>query len=49
MAERVAEVHCKAPRPEPITDDDARRCSVNIADPAEGWRVFNWAIRARAL
>lgn len=49
MAERVAEVHCKAPRAQPIGDDDARRCAVTIADPATGWHAFNWAIRARGL
>lgn len=49
MAERVAEVHCKAPRPKPIGDDDARRCAVTIADPATAWHAFNWSIRARNL
>lgn len=49
MAERVSEVHCKAPRPQPISDDDARRVTVTVADPGQGWRVFNWAIRARNL
>lgn len=49
MAERVAEVHCKAPAPSPISDEDARRCAVTIADPATGWHAFNWAIRARNL
>jgi ribulose-5-phosphate 4-epimerase/fuculose-1-phosphate aldolase len=49
MAERVAEVHCKAPRPAPITDDDARRCAISIADPTQGWKTFNWTIRARDL
>lgn len=43
MAERVAEVHCKAPRPQPISDDDARFCAV----PGLAWKSFNWAIRAR--
>jgi ribulose-5-phosphate 4-epimerase/fuculose-1-phosphate aldolase len=49
MAERVAEVHCKAPQPAPISPDDARRCAVTIADPATAWHAFNWAIRARGL
>ena len=49
MAERVAEVHCKAPRPKPIGDDDARRSARVIADPSQGWKTFNWAIRARSL
>jgi ribulose-5-phosphate 4-epimerase/fuculose-1-phosphate aldolase len=49
MAERVAEVHCKAPDPKPIGDDDAHRCATTIADPATAWHAFNWAIRARGL
>ena len=49
MAERVAEVHCKAPRPRPISDADASRCAVTIADPGTAWHAFNWAIRARAV
>lgn len=49
MAERVAEVHCKAPNPRPIDDDDARHAATRIADPATGWHVFNWAVRARGL
>jgi ribulose-5-phosphate 4-epimerase/fuculose-1-phosphate aldolase len=47
MAERVAEVHVKATRPTPIERDDAERCAVTIASPGQGWRVFNWAVRAR--
>jgi ribulose-5-phosphate 4-epimerase/fuculose-1-phosphate aldolase len=47
MAERVSEVHCKAPDPRPISDDDARRCAQVIAAPEQGWKTFNWAIRAR--
>lgn len=47
MAERVAEVHVKAPRPRPISRDDADRCAATIRSPGQGWRVFNWAIRAR--
>ncbi len=47
MAERVAEVHCKAPRPSPIDDADARRSATTIATPDQGWKTFNWAIRAR--
>jgi ribulose-5-phosphate 4-epimerase/fuculose-1-phosphate aldolase len=49
MAERVAEVHCKAPRPKPISDADARRCATTIGDPSQAWQAFNWAIRARGL
>ena len=47
MAERVAEVHVKATGAEPIDDEDAERCKVSIADPAQGWRAFNWAVRSR--
>lgn len=47
MAERVAEVHVKATGAEPISDEDAERCRASIADPAQGWRTFNWAIRSR--
>lgn len=49
MAERVAEVHCKAPAPTPISDDDARRCAATVADPATAWHAFNWTIRTRGL
>jgi ribulose-5-phosphate 4-epimerase/fuculose-1-phosphate aldolase len=49
MAERVAEVHCKAPRPSPISDDDARRAGGYVATAQQGWQVFNWTIRARGL
>jgi ribulose-5-phosphate 4-epimerase/fuculose-1-phosphate aldolase len=47
MAERVAEIHVKAVGAEPISDEDAERCKVSIADPAQGWKTFNWAIRSR--
>ena len=47
MAERVAEVHCKAPRPQPIGNEDARRVANTIGTPQQGWSVFNWTIRAR--
>ena len=43
MAERVAEVHCKAPRPQPISDDDARKSAL----PGLPWKTFNWAVRSR--
>jgi ribulose-5-phosphate 4-epimerase/fuculose-1-phosphate aldolase len=47
MAERVAEVHVKASRPRPISREDAARCAVSIASPGQGWKTFNWGIRAR--
>ena len=49
MAERVAEVHCKAPHPAPISDEDAERCFAVVGQPQQGWKTFNWAIRAREL
>ncbi len=49
MAERVAEVHCKAPRPAPISDREAEISARSIASPDQGWKVFNWAIRARGI
>ena len=47
MAERVAEVHVKAHRPQPISDVDALASAASIAAPETGWSTFNWAIRAR--
>lgn len=47
MAERVAEVHVKATDADPISDEDAERCRASIADPVQGWKTFNWAIRSR--
>jgi ribulose-5-phosphate 4-epimerase/fuculose-1-phosphate aldolase len=47
MAERVSAVHCKAPRPQPISDVDAARCAAVIGHPRQGWKTFNWAVRAR--
>lgn len=46
LAERVAEVHCKAPRPRPIGDDDALRSSTFVASAAQAWTTFNWEVRA---
>ena len=47
MAERVAEVHVKAHRPAPISDEAAAESARVIADPATGWHAFNWALRNR--
>lgn len=47
MAERVAEVHVKAAGAEPISGEDVERCKPSIATPKQGWRAFNWALRAR--
>lgn len=47
MAERVAEVHCKAPRSRPISDDDAGRTAAVATESSVGWKAFNWSIRSR--
>jgi ribulose-5-phosphate 4-epimerase/fuculose-1-phosphate aldolase len=47
MMERVAEVHVKAHRPQPISDEAARASARVMADPHQGWHAFNWALRAR--
>jgi len=47
MMERVAEVHVKARRPQPISDEAARASATVMADPRQGWHAFNWALRAR--
>lgn len=47
MAERVAEVHCKAPRPQPVSDTDAAKVAATLATPRTAWRVFNWTLRSR--
>ncbi len=44
MAERVAEVHVKAPNARPISDE-AARIAASTLQPAEvGWRVFQWLV-----
>jgi ribulose-5-phosphate 4-epimerase/fuculose-1-phosphate aldolase len=47
MMERVAEVHVKAHRPQPISDEAARTSASVMAQPPMGWHAFNWALRAR--
>ncbi len=47
MAERIAEVHVKADRPKPISDEAARESATATAPSHMGWTVFNWALRAR--
>jgi ribulose-5-phosphate 4-epimerase/fuculose-1-phosphate aldolase len=47
MMERVAEVHVKAHRPTPISDEAARASATVIGHPRQGWHAFNWAVRAR--
>jgi ribulose-5-phosphate 4-epimerase/fuculose-1-phosphate aldolase len=47
MMERVAEVHVKADRPQPIADAAAAQAATMIGDPRQGWNAFNWAVRSR--
>ncbi len=45
MAERVAEVHVKAPDAVPISDEAAKDVAVAMSAPAVGWKVFQWLAR----
>ncbi len=45
MAERVAEVHVKAPDARPISDDAAKVAAATMAVPQTGWRSFQWLQR----
>lgn len=42
MAERVAEVHVKAPNGKAISDDAAKVAAATMADPDTGHRGFHW-------
>ncbi|MDH3294441.1 MAG: class II aldolase/adducin family protein [Acidimicrobiia bacterium] len=42
MAERVAEVHVKAPNAKPISDEAAAVAASTVGDRHAGWRVFQW-------
>lgn len=46
MAERVAEVHVKAPDGRPISDEAARVAASTLAPENVGWRVFQWLLRS---
>ena len=46
MAERVAEVHVKAPNGIPISDDAAAVAAETLAPPSTGWRLFQWLLRS---
>jgi ribulose-5-phosphate 4-epimerase/fuculose-1-phosphate aldolase len=46
MAERVAEVHVKAPHGKPISDHGAAIAASTMAQPEAGWRVFQWLQRS---
>jgi ribulose-5-phosphate 4-epimerase/fuculose-1-phosphate aldolase len=45
MAERVAEVHVKAPHGRPISDEAAAVAATTLAPEYVGWRMFQWAQR----
>ncbi len=42
MAERVAEVHVKAPRAKAISDEAAAVAATTLSPPEVGWRLFQW-------
>jgi len=44
-AERVAEVHVKAPDAVPVSEESAKAVASTLSDPAMGWRVFQWLAR----
>ncbi len=44
-AERVAEVHVKAPEAEPISDEAAKRVDASLCSVDMGWRMFQWLAR----
>ena len=46
MMERVAEVHVKSHRMQPISDEAAAQSAAVIGRPSSGWHAFNWAVRA---
>ena len=46
MAERVAEVHVKAPNGRPIGDEAARIAASTLGPEHAGWRVFQWLQRS---
>lgn len=45
MAERVAEVHVKAPRGKAISDEAAAIAASTLSPEISGWRVFHWLQR----
>lgn len=46
MAERVAEVHVKAPDGKVISDEAARIASTTLSPEHAGWRIFQWLQRS---
>lgn len=45
QAERVAEVHVKAPDARPISEEAAKVVESTLGGPEVGWRYFQWAAR----
>jgi ribulose-5-phosphate 4-epimerase/fuculose-1-phosphate aldolase len=45
IAERVAEVHVKAPNAKAISEEMAKHIAVSFEDPAMGWRTWQWLAR----
>lgn len=45
MAERVAEVHVKAPNGKAISDEAAQIAATTLAPAAVGWRLFQWLVK----
>ena len=46
MAERVAEVHVKAPNARSISDEAAALAASTLAVHSVGWRMFQWLQRS---
>ncbi|MDH3754639.1 MAG: class II aldolase/adducin family protein [Acidimicrobiia bacterium] len=46
MAERVAEVHVKAPNGRAISDEGAKTAASTLSTPEVGWRLFHWIARS---
>ena len=46
MAERVAEVHVKAPNGRAISDEAAAVAAATMSTDLTGWRVFQWLRRS---
>lgn len=45
MAERVAEVHVKAPNAKPISEEAAKVAASTMSLGESGWRMFHWLMR----
>ncbi len=45
LAERVAEVHVRAPGARAISTEAAKAAAESLADPQTGWRAFQWLVR----